>query len=197
MNLPKGKALLDVGLANLNSTIFGVPLAWGLMFGLALLTGRGFAWDTDSPIQMLAAVTLETAWLPPHYDQLFWMFPAGGYGAAYPVLSGIRPHRTLVLGPLLEKSGSTGVIPGRITRQPMVVPGIVLGGLLLVPDECPTIHQVLNSSIRPETGKAARPHFEKWSSQDWLQTRENHATHHYRHWLAPSPWMKATLGVWR
>ena len=98
MNLPKGKALLDVGLANLNSTIFGVPLAWGLMFGLALLTGRGFAWDMDSPIQMLAAVTLETAWLPPHYDQLFWMFPAGGYGAAYPVLSGIRPHRTLVLG---------------------------------------------------------------------------------------------------
>ena len=82
---------------------------------------------------------------------------SGGYGAAYPVLSGIRPHRTLVLGPLLEKSGSTGVIPGRIARQPMVVSGIVLGGLLLVPDECPTIHQVLNSSIRPETGKATRP----------------------------------------
>ena len=84
LNLPKGKALLDVDLANLNSTIFGVPLAWGLMFGLALLTGRGFTWDTDSPIQMLAAVTLETAWLPPHYDQLFWMFPAAATGLLIP-----------------------------------------------------------------------------------------------------------------
>lgn len=84
LGLPKGKALLDVGLANFNSTFFGVPVAWGLMFGLALLTGRRFAWDTDSPIQMLASVTLEAAWLPPLYHQLFWMFPAAATALLIP-----------------------------------------------------------------------------------------------------------------
>ena len=86
LGLPKGKAFLDIGLANFYSTIFGVPLAWGLMFGLALLTGRGFAWNTDSPIEMLAAVTLEAAWLPPHYDRLFWMFPAAASALLIPCL---------------------------------------------------------------------------------------------------------------
>lgn len=71
------KALLDVGLANLCTTILGVPLAWGLMFVLELVsTSGGTALGMDSPAKMLAAVTLQAAWLVPYESHLAWMIPA-------------------------------------------------------------------------------------------------------------------------
>lgn len=71
------KAVLDVGLANLCTTILGVPFAWGLMFALDLLsTSGGTALGMDSPAKMLAAVTLQAAWLVPYEGHLSWMVPA-------------------------------------------------------------------------------------------------------------------------
>lgn len=71
------KALLDVGLANLCTTIIGVPIAWAAMFALQLVsTGGGRPLGMDSPTQMLAAVTLQAAWLVPYEDHLSWMIPA-------------------------------------------------------------------------------------------------------------------------
>lgn len=76
MAVPFAKALLDVGLANLSTTFIGVPVAWGVMLGLSLLTTGGYALGMNTPAQMLAAVTLQAAWLIPHEDHLFWMVPA-------------------------------------------------------------------------------------------------------------------------
>ena len=70
------KALLHVGVANLLTTIVGVPLAWVAMFGLSFLTTRGYALGMNSPAKMLAAVTLQAAWLAPYEHQLVWMIPA-------------------------------------------------------------------------------------------------------------------------
>src|SRR6185503_16378831 len=77
MGIRYPKALWDVGLANLCTTILGVPFAWGAMFVLDLLsTSGGRALGIDTPIQKLAAVTLQAAWLVPYETHLRWMIPA-------------------------------------------------------------------------------------------------------------------------
>ncbi len=62
--------------ANAISTIMGFPLAWGLLFGLELLTtggscGPGF----DSIPNSIITVIVEAAWLCPHEDHLYWLIP--------------------------------------------------------------------------------------------------------------------------
>ncbi len=70
------KAIVPCSVANAISTIAGFPLAWGLLLGFELLTtggscGPGFETLTSS---ILTAV-LESAWLCPWEDQLYWMIP--------------------------------------------------------------------------------------------------------------------------
>ena len=77
MAIPFPKALMDVGIANLCTTLLGVPLAWGAMFVLELVsTSGGTALGLNSPAKMLAAVTLQAAWLVPYEHDLHWMIPA-------------------------------------------------------------------------------------------------------------------------
>lgn len=76
MGIPVRRVFLDVGLANVCTTILGVPLAWGVMLGLDMLTTGGYALGMDTPAKMLAAVTLQAAWLIPYEEHLFWMIPA-------------------------------------------------------------------------------------------------------------------------
>ena len=75
--IPPRRVLKDVGVANLCTTLLGVPLAWGAMLLLELAsTNGGTALGMDSPAKMLAAVTLQAAWLVPYEDELHWMIPA-------------------------------------------------------------------------------------------------------------------------
>lgn len=75
--MPFSTALKHVGMANLCTTIIGVPLAWGVMLILDLVcTHGGEAWGINTPVQKLAAVTLQAAWLVPYEDELHWMIPA-------------------------------------------------------------------------------------------------------------------------
>jgi hypothetical protein len=75
--LASPRVLKDVGLANLCTTLLRVPLAWGLMFSLELVSPHGgTALGLDSPMKMLAAVTLQAAWLVPYETELSWMIPA-------------------------------------------------------------------------------------------------------------------------
>jgi len=71
-----GPAVCDTALANLVTTLLGVPLAWGLMLGLELVTTGGTAWGLATPATRLAAVTLQAAWLIPYEQHLHWMVPA-------------------------------------------------------------------------------------------------------------------------
>jgi hypothetical protein len=70
------KALVDVGLANLCTTVLGVPFAWGVMFALDLVSTGGRGLGAETPVQKLAAVTLQAAWLAPYEEQLSCMIPA-------------------------------------------------------------------------------------------------------------------------
>ncbi|MFA6547120.1 MAG: hypothetical protein WCS99_22070 [Limisphaerales bacterium] len=65
-----------VAFANITSTLVGIPIAWVLMLGLETITTGGFALGMKTPLTMLAAVTLQAAWLIPYEEHLYWMIPA-------------------------------------------------------------------------------------------------------------------------
>lgn len=67
------KVSLGVTTANIISTIIGIPLSWGIMLGLELLTTGGGVYT--GPLEKVAAVTLQAAWLIPYENDLFWMIP--------------------------------------------------------------------------------------------------------------------------
>jgi hypothetical protein len=81
--MPYGKTFKGVTIANLASTIVGVPLAWLVMFiiGAGVLAPAARAvhhWDLriESPILDVLGFLLGIAWLAPVEDQLYWMVPA-------------------------------------------------------------------------------------------------------------------------
>jgi hypothetical protein len=74
--VPYKKSFFSNSIANALSTIVGFPIAWGLLFGLELLTtgghcGPGF----DSIPNSMITVIVEAAWLCPHEDHLYWLIP--------------------------------------------------------------------------------------------------------------------------
>lgn len=76
LEIPYKKALIPNSVANLASTVAGFPLAWGLLLGLELLTtgggcGPGFGTISSS----ILTVILESAWLCPWEDHLYWLMP--------------------------------------------------------------------------------------------------------------------------
>ena len=75
VSLTLPQAVKDVAIANLWTTLLGVPLAWLVMLLLGIVTTRGYALGLDSPAKMLAAVTLQAAWLIPYEENFFWMIP--------------------------------------------------------------------------------------------------------------------------
>lgn len=76
LKLRFGTALKDVFLANLWTTVIGVPTAWALMLVLGLVATGGRALGIETPAQKLAAVTLQAAWLVPYEEHFHWMIPA-------------------------------------------------------------------------------------------------------------------------
>jgi len=74
--LENKRAYLASALGNALSTLVGIPLTWGLLVGLQLLSGGDGAHGIATPLQKIGAVTWQGAWLIPYEDHLFWMIPA-------------------------------------------------------------------------------------------------------------------------
>jgi len=68
--------IAGVTIANAVSTLAGWPLMWIVLAALQIkLDPHGLSWP-DSPIQKVASVTLEAAWLVPYSEQdLYWKVP--------------------------------------------------------------------------------------------------------------------------
>jgi hypothetical protein len=62
--------------ANTVSTVVGIPLTWGLLVFLQIITGAGSAWGLGTPLQKVLAVTVQSPWLIPYDGNLDWMIPA-------------------------------------------------------------------------------------------------------------------------
>ncbi len=69
-NLLKG-----IAAANVCSTLVGIPLTWGAMLGMNILTTGTKSVGLDSPIAVFKSVVLQSSWLVPYEDQLYWMIP--------------------------------------------------------------------------------------------------------------------------
>lgn len=75
--LPWRRLLKGVTIANLGTTLVGIPLAWVVMLGGQFISSTIFYPDLDqaSPAQMLLVAIYESAWLWPHMEHLFWLAP--------------------------------------------------------------------------------------------------------------------------
>ena len=76
ISLPWKVVAKDVSVANVWTTLVGVPIAWMIMLLVEILATRGHAWGMQSPVMMIASVTLQAAWLIPYEEHIFWMVPA-------------------------------------------------------------------------------------------------------------------------
>lgn len=68
--------LKPVTVANLVSTIAGIPLTWFALVVVQVLSGGGSAHGLDTPMRKLLAVTWQAPWLIPYEGNLDWMIPA-------------------------------------------------------------------------------------------------------------------------
>lgn len=73
-----GRSVAATSAANALSTLVGVPLTWGLLFGVQVLVpnGGGAALGIDTLGAKLFAVTVQAPWLLPWEAQIHWMVPA-------------------------------------------------------------------------------------------------------------------------
>lgn len=68
------KAIATTIVANLVSTVIGIPLAW-FVWSTLELRFFGTALGLDNPAKSIYAVTVQAAWLIPYNANLWWMIP--------------------------------------------------------------------------------------------------------------------------
>lgn len=66
----------SVAIANVASTVIGLPITWVALVVLQLVSGGGSAYGLVTPVQKLLAVTWQAPWLIPYNGDLYWMVPA-------------------------------------------------------------------------------------------------------------------------
>jgi hypothetical protein len=72
------KAIASTFVANLVSTIIGIPLAW-FVWSTLELRFFGTALGIDNSAKGLYAVTVQAAWLIPYEQHLWWMVPVAAF----------------------------------------------------------------------------------------------------------------------
>lgn len=66
----------SVAIANVASTVIGLPLTWIALVIIQLVSGGGSAYGLTTPTQKFLAVTWQAPWLIPYEGDLYWMIPA-------------------------------------------------------------------------------------------------------------------------
>lgn len=80
------KSFLAVTVANLASTLLGIPITWLLLVGLQMVLGGGGAYGLETDMNKILAVTLQSPWLIPYEQDLSWMIPAAAAVLCVPFL---------------------------------------------------------------------------------------------------------------
>lgn len=79
-----GRAIIASTVANLFSTLLGIPLTWFVLALIELLafgSARGFA----TPLQKIYAVTVQSPWLVPYEEHFHWMVPVAAVVLSIPM----------------------------------------------------------------------------------------------------------------
>ncbi len=78
LDLTAGKAIKVTTASNLTSTFIGIPVSWGILVALQMLTGGSGSQGIDTVLGKLLAVTWQAPWLIPYEKELYWMVPSAG-----------------------------------------------------------------------------------------------------------------------
>jgi hypothetical protein len=78
LDLAPGTAMKVTTASNLASTFIGIPITWGVLVALQMLTGGGGSHGIDTFLRKLLAVTWQAPWLIPYEKEFFWMVPSAG-----------------------------------------------------------------------------------------------------------------------
>lgn len=76
LKLPFWSFLGNMTMANVLSTLFGIPLTWGVLFLLQGITGGGGEPDLSTFASKLFVVTWQSAYLTPSELEIPWVSPA-------------------------------------------------------------------------------------------------------------------------
>lgn len=113
------QSLKTVGISNVVSTIVGVPITWGILVLVQMLTGGGGAHGLDSFMGKVLAVTWQAPWLIPYEKNLNWMIPFAGLVLLVPFffaswwseyLVSKRMHKTLPSVSIKDKVRNANLI---------------------------------------------------------------------------------------
>lgn len=72
------QAWLSTGIANLLSTLVGFPILWIALVAVQMLVGGGGVPQVAEPWYSVYSVTVQSPWLLPDEDSLYWMIPTAG-----------------------------------------------------------------------------------------------------------------------
>ena len=76
LNFKYVPTLKAVAVANLVSTAIGIPLSWGGMVIINMLSGGGGGFGVDTWAQRIATLAIAASWLAPYEGDLHWLIPA-------------------------------------------------------------------------------------------------------------------------
>jgi hypothetical protein len=80
LGLTNWEAMKSNAVSNLVSTLVGIPLAWaimlGLQFGAIASVEKSHFLDSNSPLAIVVALLLNSAWIPPAEGSNVWWIPA-------------------------------------------------------------------------------------------------------------------------
>jgi glycopeptide antibiotics resistance protein len=78
LELSTADAVKTSTIANLVSTLVGIPLTWFLLVLVQMFAGGGGAYGINTTAGKILAVTLQAAWLIPYESDMSWMIPVAG-----------------------------------------------------------------------------------------------------------------------
>ena len=69
---------------NVRSTLIGIPIAWAFLALAQVSSGGSTAWQPQTPLDGVAAVAFQSAWLAPREEEMGWMIPAASVALLIP-----------------------------------------------------------------------------------------------------------------
>lgn len=71
-----GRTVEVIATSNIVSTVVGIPVTWGILFGVQAITGGGRGGPSvETLVGKLLAVTWQAPWLLPYESASYWMVP--------------------------------------------------------------------------------------------------------------------------
>lgn len=75
LQAPLRTVLLPTTWANALSSLVGIPLTWGLLVVVEMVTAGASMYRLDTPSGRFQSAVMQAPWLLPHHDDFHWLIP--------------------------------------------------------------------------------------------------------------------------